>query len=249
MFYFDRPDILLRYGAAAVPLPRKVIKRGYAQPSLELHPPELQVIKLISTEEFSIGDAKPVLITVSCVNSLNHCCKMMLEALKLGNTPGSAFRIWRLEREKIYKLGYSTQTLLNKGGELVDLKNASSKTVYDTLIATGDVFAVEIPDESGKWLVDEKNVPNIGGIPKIDGETKELEPLFGSGTDFFSNLGSSTSGLNKKANGSILKPAADITSSSSGSSASSNVIKLKIAKRSAGATVGLQNMYVFDVYK
>ncbi|KAH8108335.1 UCH-domain-containing protein [Phellopilus nigrolimitatus] len=222
------------YGKPLQVIARKVITRGInKEASLELRPPVLQVLRLISSISVEKKELPSKYVTVSSQATLADLYRNLLGALELSLEQD--FRVWKVENLDVDGTHYPCGKLLKDGGQLLPSKNDTEKmlkTVDDCLIQSDDALVVEV-FENGAWLVNESAVPS-NDLTVVPDEP--AGPIFASGSDFFSQMNSSSSKSSAKA--STLKPTASTSSSLTSSYGKGKTDKKGIIP----GTIGLVNM-------
>lgn len=192
------------YGEPNRTLTRKVILRGILkEPILELHPPSLQVMRMIQSDAKSLEESPIIKVSISAMATLEKLYETFVSVLNL-NVPAD-YRVWKVDGLDLDGAQYPSGKLLADGGILLPLLNDNaqmSKTLEEAIVQSEDSFVIEVA-VGGKWIVDANSVPktpDIGtGTTYSDSEAsrKEAGPLFKPGTDFFSKMQSNGSGANK----------------------------------------------------
>lgn len=180
-----------RYGEPRYPLPRKVIARGLMQePVLELRPPSFKVHLLTPT---SIpGQSSPVReVTVSSTDKIRAVRHAFATAVSPQKAALGQFRVWKTtSNASMDQLLFPADTLRTCGASLLE---DDENTVGDELVDTSEVFVVELMTRE-KWILDASEVaPPPNGAPSPSAPPPpppptQPGPLFGSGTDFFTQL-------------------------------------------------------------
>ncbi len=227
-----------RYGEPKYPLPRKVIARGLMQePILELRPPSFKVHLLAPTSV--PGQSTPVKeVTVSSTDKICAVRHTFAAAVSPQKAALGQFRVWKTTSDaSMDQLLFPADTLRTCGASLLE---DDDNTVGDELVDTSEVFVVELMTRD-KWLLEVSEVaPPTNGAPAPSAPPPpppptQPGPLFGSGTDFFTQL-------QQKA-----PPVTNATTTSAFKPAPSNALTKSSARprvQHDPGTLGLGNMYV-----
>ncbi|KAI5120377.1 hypothetical protein M0805_006899 [Coniferiporia weirii] len=229
-------DSFLRwYGNVPHAISRQVILRGFhREATLELRPPVIQALRLSSNATIEAEDSQSKHVAISSQANLGDLYVKLLNTLCLPLE--TKFRIWKVGVTDAVGTLYPTTTLLKDGGQLLPSRDdqAIVKTVDESLIQTGDALVLEV-FEGDAWLVDATAVQSNDLTAMPD---EPIGPVFASGSDFFSRLGSSSS-----------KPGRQSSSLNSTSKATTSVPisssfgKAKVDKKGVvPGTIGFVNM-------
>ncbi len=164
---------------------RKVILRGILkEPILELHPPSLQVMRMIQSDAKSLEESPIIKVSISAMATLEKLYETFVSVLNL-NVPAD-YRVWKVDGLDLDGAQYPSGKLLADGGILFPLLNDNaqmSKTLEEAIVQSEDSFVVEVA-VGGKWIVDANSVPKtpdiVTGTTYSDSEAsrKEAGPLF-----------------------------------------------------------------------
>ena len=184
-------SFLHRYGPALLPLPRKVIERGFMkQASLELRPPKFSVHLLVLSSIPGQSTA-PLEVTISSTDKVAEARRAFAEAAAPQKANTTQYRVWRIPSQAAStELLFPADTLRSCGATEL---TPAEVTVEDEFVDSGEAFVVEFMNR-GQWLV---NASELAAMP--NGTASQTSPpppppltqpapLFGSGTDFFSQL-------------------------------------------------------------
>lgn len=143
------------------------------------------------------------------------------------------FRVWAIDGGDINEASISVSRLQNDGGRLLS-SDKGTDTLEESLIQSDVGLIIEVL-ENGSWLADEATI-NAPGSANMD-LTETTLPIFSSGSDFFSKMGSSSS---KKPDHS---PSQNVSLKSSPAISSSSYGKGKADKKGIiPGTIGFTNM-------
>ncbi|KAH0836640.1 hypothetical protein J3R83DRAFT_8358 [Lanmaoa asiatica] len=230
------------YGPATYPLPRSVIARGHlGEPSLELRPPRLKVLSLVSSQ--SDGPIGPPhnYVTLSTKDTVKALSRELVASVSArSNIP---YRIWKIQPGEYAGSQFPALKLAAHGAELLEIDD---KTLEDALIEFDDPFVVEF-QQDGKWIADQMSTVPVSAAPSVP------PPLFGGGEDFFSRLGkgSATTSVTQIQPRQVPSPAPSVGSSAKAQD--SQVVPFKSFGFSKNrvpqepGTLGLGNMYAFPI--
>ncbi|OJT02905.1 Ubiquitin carboxyl-terminal hydrolase 4 [Trametes pubescens] len=198
------------YGEPKYPLPRKVIARGLMQePILELRPPSFKVHLLAPTSV--PGQSTPVKeVTVSSTDKIRAVRHTFAAAVSPQKAALGQFRVWKTTSDaSMDQLLFPADTLRTCGASLLE---DDDNTVGDELVDTSEVFVVELMTRD-KWLLEVSEVaPPTNGAPAPSAPPPpppptQPGPLFGSGTDFFTQLQQKAPPVTNATTTSAFKPA------------------------------------------
>ncbi|PIL25106.1 hypothetical protein GSI_12995 [Ganoderma sinense ZZ0214-1] len=181
------------YGPSRLPLPRKVIERGFLhQASLELRPPKFSV-HLLVLSSIPGQSIAPLEVTVSSTDKVADARRAFAEAAAPQTASTTQYRVWRIPSQAASaERLFPAETLRTCGA--TELTPAEA-TVEDEFVDSGEAFVVEFMAR-GEWLVDasefavtingstSQNAPPPPPPPPLT----QPAPLFSTGTDFFSQL-------------------------------------------------------------
>lgn len=142
----------------------------------------IQVLRLTQNDSLTVISTPPEYVTVSASASLDELFSRVKESE--GLPAHAVIRLWRVDNTDTDGKLFTTAKLLKDGGQLISAQNEAQKTVEEALIQNEDALVVEL-QESGQWLVNKDDVKDLG--------SSHENPLFASGSDFFSNITPGTS--------------------------------------------------------
>ncbi|KAL5531349.1 hypothetical protein ACEPAG_4226 [Sanghuangporus baumii] len=184
-------ELIQWYGSTPDVIPRQVITRGFNhEATLELRPPYLRIFRLIR-DSSSIKDSPIYHLTISSQARLSDLYAKLLDTFDVPRQ--SRFRTWVLENADVDGAYISAPKLLkllkDEGRLLPSDERSTSKTVDESLIQSNDALVVELPDNE-TWPVDEMSIHRASSS-SVDA-TNSPDPIFSSGSDFFSKLSTSS---------------------------------------------------------
>lgn len=178
-------SLFRRYGPPKFPLPRTVIERGILkEASLELHPPKFHVYLLVP--ESIPGQTVPVkTVTVSSTDKVNDACRVFAEAFASDKALPGLYRVWRIPSNAASDgMLFSASTLRTCGAMLLDDEQGS---VEEEFVDSGEGFAVEFMSNA-TWVVNAAEISTTP-VPVPPPPPTQSAPLFNTGNDFFSKMG------------------------------------------------------------
>ncbi|KAH6915962.1 ubiquitin-specific protease [Coprinopsis sp. MPI-PUGE-AT-0042] len=169
------------YGAAAQPLPRRVIDRGIfsSMTVVELYPPQIKVLRLCreAPQDSTAGQLHPR-IEVSAGETVKDLCTKVANAVKIGQTLDTPYRVWRPTTipEDWKSIDFPATSLKEADAKIIDESDEKLSTLN---IEVDDAFVVEFKQANG-WLVDATDKKEPG--------SEAPKPLFKSQDAFFNRF-------------------------------------------------------------
>jgi ubiquitin carboxyl-terminal hydrolase 4/11/15 len=175
------------YGEPAHPLPRNVIVRGILQETvIELRPPRLKVLLLEKSDSTDIRGPPQAYVTMSINDTVRYLCARLAATVRTDKaTPVNAARIWKVEGREFDGSLYPSNRLRYDGSEVITPGN---QTLEEAMIGQEDAFVVEFL-ENGSFIIDLEKLPGKSSASTTPMLPSVQPPIFGSGDDFFSQLG------------------------------------------------------------
>ncbi|KAF8887293.1 hypothetical protein BD779DRAFT_1527312 [Infundibulicybe gibba] len=217
------------YGKASHPLPRRVIARGnLKEPTLELRPLRLKVIRLTSASNQSALEAPshPHLV-ISAGETAKTLCTRLAAAVTPSSTTHLPYRVWQATKsEDDWNFDeFPSSHLESVGGRLLE---ESSKTLQEISIEPEDGFIVEFKQLNG-WIVD------LSKPASSANSAADPPPLFDSRNSFFGRFMPSTPAP-------VAAPLPTTSTASSKMAVRSSTTPFRSTKPMEPGTLGLGNM-------